>query len=86
VQANLVGLAIFAVLNSIVALYYYLVVIKVMYVDHSPDEDKAIPVSQTYVWVLGAAALIVVLLGTFFATPIFEWATRGASSLFGVGV
>jgi NADH-quinone oxidoreductase subunit N len=82
VQADLVGLALFAILNSLIALYYYLIVIKVMYVDRSPDEDKAIPVSQTYVWVLGAAALVVVLLGTFFATPIFEWATRGAASLF----
>lgn len=82
VQAGLVGLAIFAVLNSIVALYYYLVVIKVMYVDKGKDEDQPIKVSPTYVWVLGATALIVVLLGTFFATPIFEWATRGAASLF----
>ncbi len=82
VQANLVGLAIFAVLNSIVALYYYLVVIKVMYVDRGKDEDQPIRVSQTYVWVLGVTALVVILLGTFFATPIFEWATRGAASLF----
>jgi NADH-quinone oxidoreductase subunit N len=83
VQANLVGLAIFAVLNSIVALYYYLVVIKVMYVDRSADDDKPIKASQTYVWVLGATSLVVVLLGTFFATPIFEWASRGAAALFG---
>jgi NADH:ubiquinone oxidoreductase subunit 2 (subunit N) len=76
----------FGVLNSIVALYYYLVVIKVMYVDPSADEDKPIRVSQTYVWVLGATAVVVLLLGTIFATPIFEWATRGASALFGVGV
>ncbi len=83
VQSNLVWLAMVGVLNSIVALYYYLVVIKVMYVDHSEDEDKPIKVSQTYIWVLGATALIVVLLGTFLATPIFDWATRGAAALFG---
>jgi len=86
VQSNLVWLAMVGVLNSIVALYYYLVVIKVMYVDHSVDEDKPIKVPPTYVWVLGATALIVILLGTFFATPIFDWAVRGASALFGVGV
>jgi hypothetical protein len=54
-----------------------------MYVDRSADDDKPIRISQTYVWVLGAAALVVVLLGTILATPIFEWATRGASALFG---
>jgi NADH-quinone oxidoreductase subunit N len=84
VQSDLTWLAIFGVLNSIVALYYYLVVIKVMYVDRSADDDKPIKVSQTYVWVLGATALVVVLLGTFLATPIFEWATRGASALLGI--
>ena len=83
VQSNLVWLAMFGVLNSIVALYYYLVVIKVMYVDRSEDEDKPIPVSTTYVWVLGVTAVIVLLLGTFLATPIFDWATRGAAGLFG---
>jgi NADH-quinone oxidoreductase subunit N len=83
VQSGLVWLAIIGVLNAIVALYYYLVVIKVMYVDRSEDEDKPIKVSQTYIWVLGATAIVVVLLGTFLATPIFEWATRGASALFG---
>ncbi len=86
VNSNLVWLAVIGVLNSIVALYYYLVVIKIMYVDPSPDEDKPIRFSQTYVWVLGAAAIVVLLLGTVLATPIFEWATRGASALFGVGV
>jgi NADH-quinone oxidoreductase subunit N len=83
VQSGLVWLAIVGVLNSIIALYYYLVVIKIMYVDRSADDDKPIRISQTYVWVLGAAALVVVLLGTILATPIFEWATRGASALFG---
>ncbi len=83
VNSDLVWLAMIGVLNSIVALYYYLVVIKVMYVDRSAEDDKPIRVSQTYVWVLGATALVVVLLGTFLATPIFEWATRGASALFG---
>jgi hypothetical protein len=53
-----------------------------MYVDKGQDEDQPIKVSPTYVWVLGATALIVILLGTFFATPIFEWATRGAAALF----
>lgn len=82
VEANLIVLAMIGVLNAIVALYYYLVIIKVMYVDRSPDEDKPIPVSRPYVWVLAATALAVILLGTILVTPIFDWAVRGAAGLF----
>ncbi len=82
VQSGLTGLAIIGVLNSIVALYYYLVVIKVMYVDRSADEDKPIPVSRPYVWVLGITALAIILLGTLAAQPLFDWAVRSAGALF----
>src|SRR5690606_31351924 len=83
VNSGLVWLAIVGVLNSIVALYYYLVVVKVMYVDRGQDEDKPIPVSPAYVWLLGAGTVIVVLIGSFGVQPIFDWALRGAASLFG---
>lgn len=82
VESGLTWLAIVGVLNAIIALYYYLVVIKVMYVDRSPDEDKPIPVSQPYVWALGVSSLAVILLGTIFAQVVFDWAARGAQSLF----
>jgi NADH-quinone oxidoreductase subunit N len=82
VEAGMAWLAIVGVLNSIVALYYYLVVIKVMYVDRSPDEDKPIPMSRAYTWVLGVPAVLVIVLGTVGAQAIFDWALRGASSLF----
>ncbi len=82
VQANLVGLAIIGVLNSIVALYYYLVVIKVMYVDRSEDEDKPIPLSTPYVWVLGVTTVAVILLGTIGAQVIYDWAVQGVGTLF----
>ncbi|NWF68168.1 MAG: NADH-quinone oxidoreductase subunit N [Chloroflexi bacterium] len=82
VEADLVWLAMIGVLNAIVGLYYYLVVIKVMYVDRSEDEDKPIPTSQTYRWVLGVATLAVIILGTVGAQVIFEWAVQGAGTLF----
>ncbi len=81
VNTNLTWLAVIGVLNSIVALYYYLVVIKVMFVDRSEDEKKAIPVSTPYIVALTISCLGVVLLGTFLAQPIFEWATRAAQGL-----
>lgn len=82
VEAGLVWLAIIGVLNSIVALYYYLVVIKVMYVDRSEDEDKPIPVARASVWALAITAVAVLILGTIGAQTIFEWAARGALALF----
>jgi NADH-quinone oxidoreductase subunit N len=82
VEANLTWLAIVGVLNSIVALYYYLVVIKVMYVDRSADEDKPIPMSPAYGWVLGLPTVLVIFLGTFGVQVVFEWAASGALTLF----
>lgn len=80
VQADLVWLAIAAVLNSIVALYYYLIVIKVMYVDQT-DDVRPIPVGRTYAYVLGVALIMVILLGSFAVQPVFDWALRGAETL-----
>ena len=81
VKANLVGLALIAVTNAIIALYYYLVVIKVMYVDVGPDDDKPIALPRSYAWSLGITALVVILLGTIAVTPIYDWATLGAAGL-----
>ena len=81
VDANLVGLALIAVTNAIIALYYYLVVIKVMYVDVGSDDNKPIALPRAYAWSLGITALVVILLGTVAVTPIYDWATLGAAGL-----
>ena len=81
VNSNLVGLALIAVTNAIIALYYYLVVIKVMYVDVGPDDDQPIAIPRVYGWSLGITAFIVILLGTVAVTPIYDWATLGARGL-----
>lgn len=81
VNANLVGLALIAVVNAIVALYYYLVVVKVMYVDVGPDDSQPIGIPRSYGWALGITAMIVVLLGTIAVRPIYDWAILGANGL-----
>jgi NADH-quinone oxidoreductase subunit N len=81
VNADLTWLAIIGVLNSIVALYYYLVVIKIMFVDRSEDENKPIPMSTPYVIALALSAIAVILLGII-ATPIFDAAAQAAKQLF----
>lgn len=81
VEAGLEWLAIIGVLNAIVALYYYLVVIKVIYVDPSVDQDKPIPLTLTGRWVLGLMTIVVIILGVV-PQAVFDWALRGATSLF----
>ncbi|MAU08950.1 MAG: NADH-quinone oxidoreductase subunit N [Anaerolineaceae bacterium] len=81
VESSLAALAIIGVLNSIIALYYYLVVIKVMYVDQGPDDDKPFALSTPYAWALGLSSIVVLLLGTIAVTPIIDWAREGANAL-----
>lgn len=80
VEANLIGLAIIGVLNSIVALYYYLVVIKIMWVDAGKDEDKPIALPPAMAWSLAISTIIVLLLGVI-PGSIIDWARDGAASI-----
>ena len=82
VDSGLTWLALIGVLNSIVALYYYVVVVKVMYVDRSPDEDKPIAMPAPYPFILVAGTAIVVLLGTFLIGPFSNWASSAGVDLF----
>lgn len=81
VEADLVGLAVFGVLNSIVALYYYLMVIKVMYVDKGQDEDQPIEV-KTPARVLVLVTTAMTLFLGIIPGPFFNWFLDGASALF----
>jgi NADH-quinone oxidoreductase subunit N len=79
VQSGMVWLAIVGVLNAIVALYYYLTIIKVMYVDRSEDTQR-ITASPMYVMVLLITGAGILLMGTV-SGPWFDWALNAASSL-----
>ena len=80
VDANLVWLALVGVINAIVALYYYLVVVKVMYVDRGQNEDVPIPVGNSHAWALAFTTLGVIFLGVI-AAPLYNWALTGARAL-----
>ncbi|MCA9911893.1 MAG: NADH-quinone oxidoreductase subunit N, partial [Anaerolineae bacterium] len=85
VQAELVPLAIIGVLNSIVALYYYLVVVKIMWVDPGKDEDVAIGIPAPIAWTFGVASIAVLLLGVVPA-PVIDWAREGARAIAAVAM
>lgn len=80
VESGLVGLAIIGVLNSIIALYYYLVVIKIMWVDPGPDEDVQVVIPRPMAWTFGITSIVVILLGVLPAAVI-DWAREGAISV-----
>ncbi|MCQ3932517.1 MAG: NADH-quinone oxidoreductase subunit N [Chloroflexi bacterium] len=82
VDSGLTWLAVFGVLNAIIGLYYYLVVIKVIYVDRSPDDEKPIDLPAPYGFVMAASTIAVVLLGTFLIGPIVNWASEAGLDLF----
>jgi NADH-quinone oxidoreductase subunit N len=84
VEKGYVWLAVVGVLNSIVGLYYYLNVLKYVYLYRMPseDEDKH-PLAVTRPYVLGLVLLIVgiIVVGVIFA-PWFSLANGAALTLF----
>jgi len=81
VEANLVWLAVIGVLNAIIGLYYYLTVLKVVYLYRSDNDDQPVPVTRPYKLALGVLTVGIILVGTIFA-PWFNWVTTAAASIF----
>ena len=82
VQSGLVWLAVVGILNSIIGVYYYLIVLKHVYLYRDEaNEDKPFPVSRPYAIALTVLVLGVILLGTLFA-PWFNMSAAGAVNLF----
>lgn len=81
VKVDMVWLAFIGVLNSIVGLYYYMTVLKHVYLFRSDDEDKPLAISRPYSIALTILILGIILVGTIFG-PWFNISTTIASSLF----
>jgi NADH-quinone oxidoreductase subunit N len=81
VDAGLVWLALVGVVTVIISLYYYLVIVKVMYMEESPT-DEPIRISLPYAWTLGITAAGVILFGTILVSPLLDWATDAARALY----
>jgi NADH-quinone oxidoreductase subunit N len=80
VKANLVWLAVVGALNSIVGLYYYMTVLKYIYL-YLPSEETPIVMTKSFTVALVILSLVVVLVGTAFA-PVYAWSTAVAAGLF----
>jgi NADH-quinone oxidoreductase subunit N len=81
VEAGLVWLAVIGVLNAIIGLYYYLTVLKVVYLYRSERDSERIPVPRPYALALWLCAAGILIMGTV-ATPWFSWASAAAAALF----
>jgi NADH:ubiquinone oxidoreductase subunit 2 (subunit N) len=65
-------------------LYYYLIIIKVMFVDRPErieEEQEPVLVPTASRWALGITVLAIVVLGVF-ATAWYNLATRAAETFF----
>ncbi len=81
VESGWVWLAFVGVLNAIVGLYYYLTILKVVYLYRSDQDDVPINVPRVYGIGLAICVLAIVVIGSFSATWL-EWAIQAAQSLF----
>jgi len=84
VQVNMVWLAVVGILNSIVGVYYYLTVLKVVYLYRMEGEDEEqhpIPLPRPYVIGLVILTIGILLVGTLFA-PWFGLSGAAALNLF----
>ncbi len=84
VQANYTWLVVVGIINSIIGVYYYLNVMKFVYLYRMPGEDEEkhpVPLTSSYSIALVVLVIGVILVGTVFA-PFFSWSDAGALNLF----
>jgi NADH-quinone oxidoreductase subunit N len=81
IQSGLVWLAFVGVLNAIVGVYYYLVVLKVVYLYRSENDDVAVPATRPTLIALGILSFGILLIGVLFA-PWYTWSTTAAAALY----
>lgn len=81
VNSGWIWLAVVGVLNSIIGLYYYLTVLKVVYLYRSEDDNKPIAITPQHATALVVLCIGIILIGTVLA-PWFGLSGTAAASLF----
>lgn len=79
INENLVMLAVIGVVNVLISVFYYLGVVRAMYVERSPSEAQPLPVPVTTGWVVAITGAAV-FLTTIASTPIWNMALNAAKS------
>jgi NADH-quinone oxidoreductase subunit N len=84
VETGWVWLAVVGVVNSIIGLYYYLTVLKVVYLyrmEGENEEQYPIPLTRPYALALTTLSIAILVIGVLFA-PWFDSASLAALNLF----
>jgi NADH-quinone oxidoreductase subunit N len=79
-KSNMVSVALIALLNSVISLYYYIRVLKHMYLTDAPEGTEAISVSASNIILTVVLAAPVLIFGLYFS-PIAEFAKNSAVML-----
>lgn len=80
-QVYLLVLAVVGILNSIIGLYYYLTVLKVVYLYRSEDDQKPAFVPASMYLALVILVIGVIMIGTIFA-PWLDWSYSAAAGMY----
>jgi len=75
----MIWLALVGIVNAVFALYYYLVVLKVVWLNRSENEEEKIPVTRPWALAVVVCVAGMLLLGTLFA-PWYQWAMQAATA------
>jgi len=81
VEANMIWLAVIGFLNSIIGVYYYMTVLKYIYLYRSDDDDKPVIMPAPYKVALVVLTFFIILIGTVFG-PWYGWASQAAAAMF----
>ena len=81
IDAGMWWLALIGILNAFVGLYYYLTVVKYMYLYRSEEDDVAIPVSRAAKVGLVVSSIFILYLGIS-ANSAFELTRQAAAAFF----
>jgi NADH-quinone oxidoreductase subunit N len=81
VKAEMIWLAFVGILNAIVGMYYYLIVLKVVYLYRAEGDEVPLKVTGPYIIGLTVLCIGILVIGAFFS-PWFSWSTTAAAALF----
>lgn len=81
VQSGWLWLAFAGVLNAIIGLYYYMTVLKVVYLYRSEGDERPLPLSRPQSVALAGCTLAIVVIGVISA-PWLDWSVEAAQALF----
>ncbi len=80
IETGLLWLAILGAINSVVALYYYLTVLRIIFQPDTVEDERPVRIAWSWKLALTICTLAVVLLGVWMA-PVLEWSGRAATAL-----